>query len=103
MYGLANMSLFLFLVNFITALVGVQLLRGDVQEGSRFITWGEIFNSFLGVYQVFSSENWTTVLYDAASAEVPLRRSAIVVLFISGWMFFANCECTMQYHGICPD
>ena len=86
------MSLFLLLVNFITALVGVQLLRGDVQnDGNRFIDWGEIFNSFLGIYQVFSSENWTTVLYDAATSEVPLRQTAIVVLFIVGWFFFANC------------
>ena len=93
MYGLANMSLFLFLINYITALVGLQLLRGDLpQDGQTFITWGEVFNSFLGVYQVFSSENWTDVLYGAAQAEVPLKQSAIVVLFISGWMFFANCE-----------
>ena len=96
MYGLVNMSLFLLLVNYITALVGVQLLRGDVQNtGSRFIDWGEIFNAFLGIYQIFSSENWTSVLYDAATSEVPLRQSAIVVLFIVGWFFFANCE---QFH-----
>lgn len=92
MYGLANMSLFLFLINYITALVAVQLLRGDLQQtDDRFITWGEVFNAFLGTYQIFSSENWTNVLYDAAMAEVPLRQSAIVILFISGWFFFANC------------
>ncbi|EKM51356.1 uncharacterized protein PHACADRAFT_263446 [Phanerochaete carnosa HHB-10118-sp] len=91
MYGLANMSLFLLMINYITALVGIQLLRGDIQQdGSRFIDWGEVFNSFLGVYQIFSSENWTNVLYDAATAEVPLRESAVVVLFICGWFFFAN-------------
>ncbi len=90
------MSLFLLLINYLTALVGVQLLRGDVQSGAngdgKFIIWGEIFNSFLGIYQVFSSENWTDVLYDAAQAEIPLRQSPIVILFIAGWMFFANCE-----------
>ncbi|KAI0338514.1 hypothetical protein BDW22DRAFT_1362860 [Trametopsis cervina] len=91
MYGLVNMSLFLFMVNYITALVGIQLLRGDVtNDGNRFIDWGEIFNSFLGVYQIFSSENWTDILYDAATSEVPLGQSAIVVLFIVGWFFFAN-------------
>ncbi|KAI0791303.1 Ion transport protein-domain-containing protein [Abortiporus biennis] len=89
MYGLANMSLFLILINFITALVAVQLLRGDVVQGD-FIDFGEIFNSFLAIYQVFSSENWTDVLYGAAVPEIPLRQSAIVIIFISGWMFFAN-------------
>lgn len=91
MYGLANMSLFLILINFITALVAVQLLRGDVAKGT-FIDFGEIYNCFLAIYQVFSSENWTNVLYGAAEPEIPLGQSAIVILFISGWMFFANCE-----------
>lgn len=85
------MSLFLILINFITALVAVQLLRGDVAQGN-FIDFGEIYNSFLAIYQVFSSENWTNVLYRAAQPEAPLGQSAIVILFISGWMFFANCR-----------
>ncbi|KAF7794178.1 hypothetical protein EIP86_005309 [Pleurotus ostreatoroseus] len=91
MYGLANMTLFLLLINYLTALVGIQLLRGDVQSADgQLVDWGEIFNAFLGIYQVFSSENWTDVLYGAAQAEIPLRQSALVVLFIAGWMFFAN-------------
>lgn len=96
MYGLANMSLFLILINFLTALVAVQLLRGDVQKGD-FIDFGEIFNSFLAIYQIFSSENWTDVLYGAAEPEIPLKQSAIVVLFIAGWMFFANCALSYVY------
>lgn len=104
MYGLANMSLFLVLINYIVALVAIQLLRGDLQNnGDRFITWGEVFNSFLGIYQVFSSENWTNVLYDAAEAEVPLRQSAVAVLFIAGWMFFANCTLFVEYYSGTPD
>lgn len=91
MYGLVNMSLFLLMINYITALVAIQLLRGDVQKGN-FIDWGEVFNAFLGIYQVFSSENWTDVLYGAAVPEIALRQSAIVVLFIAGWFFFANCK-----------
>lgn len=98
MYGLANMTLFLLLINYLTALVGIQLLRGDVQSGDgQLVDWGEIFNAFLGVYQVFSSENWTDVLYGAAQSEIPLRQSALVVLFISGWMFFANCESPLTF------
>ncbi|KAI0073340.1 hypothetical protein K474DRAFT_1666711 [Panus rudis PR-1116 ss-1] len=89
MYGLANMTLFLLLINFLTALVAVQLLRGDVPTGD-FIDWGEIFNAFLAAYNVFSSENWTDVLYGSAVPEIPLRQSAIIILFISGWFFFAN-------------
>ena len=88
--GLANMVLFLMLVNYLAALFAVQLLRGDMQ-GSLIMNFGQIFTSFLAVYQVFSSENWTTVLYNAADAEVPLGQSWIVILFFVGWFFFANC------------
>ena len=91
MYGLANMSLFLIEINLLAALFAVQLVSGDVEAGN-LIDFGTLYNTFLGIYQVFSSENWTDVLYRAAEPEVPLRQSAVVVLFFAGWMFFANCE-----------
>ena len=91
MYGLANMSLFLIEINLLAALFAVQLVSGDIKRGDP-IDFGTLYNSFLAIYQVFSSENWTDVLYLAAVPEVPLRQSAITVLFIAGWMFFANCE-----------
>lgn len=91
MYGLVNMSLFLLLVNFIAALVAVQLLRGDI-SGASSINFGALFNAFLGIYQVFSSENWTTVLYGATQAEIPLGQVVIISIFISSWMLFANCK-----------
>lgn len=91
MYGLANMSLFLLLVNYIAALVSVQLLRGDLGSDVT-MNFGQLFNAFLAVYQVFSSENWTDILYGTSTAEIRLGQTVIVVLFISAWMLFANCE-----------
>lgn len=90
MYGLANMTLFLFLVNYISALAAVQLLRGDVGKDVA-TNFGELFNAFLSVYQVFSTENWPTVLYTAIKAENSLGQTVIVAIFIAGWMLFANC------------
>ncbi|KAH7908813.1 Ion transport protein-domain-containing protein [Hygrophoropsis aurantiaca] len=89
MYGLVNMTLFLMLFNFLAALIGVQLLRGDM-DGSQVMNFGQLFNSFLAVYQLFSSENWTTVLYDAADAEIPLGQAVVAVIFLSAWLLFAN-------------
>ena len=91
MYGLANMTLFLFLVNYISALAAVQLLRGDV-AGNVATNFGELFNAFLSIYQVFSTENWPTVLYAAINAESNLGQTVIVTIFIAGWMLFANCK-----------
>ncbi|TEB23953.1 high-affinity cell membrane calcium channel [Coprinellus micaceus] len=89
MYGLVNMSLFLILVNYIAALVAVQLLRGDLGD-DQDVNFGELFNSFLAIYTVFSSENWTDVLYGAAQAEIELGQTVLCLIFISGWMLFAN-------------
>ena len=91
MYGLANMALFLMIVNYLAALVAVQLLRGDFGNDVT-INFGEIFNSFLAMYQVFSSENWPDVLYAAGQAEVQLGQTVIVVIFVTAWMLFANCK-----------
>ncbi|KAF9557915.1 high-affinity cell membrane calcium channel [Agrocybe pediades] len=89
MYGLANMALFLVIINFIAALVSVQFLRGDFGDDLT-INFGEILNSFLAMYQVFSSENWVDVLYGAGMAEIPLGQTVIALIFISAWMLFAN-------------
>lgn len=92
MYGLANMTLFLMLINFLAALVGIQLIQGDM-SGTATMNFGQLFNSFLAVYQIFSSENWTTVLYNATDAELALGQAVIVCTFLSCWLLFANCKC----------
>lgn len=91
MYGLTNMSLFLILVNYLAALVSVQLIRGDMSSGDA-VNFSQLYNAFLAVYQVFSSENWTDVLYGAGQAELGLGQTVVVVLFISFWLLFANCK-----------
>ena len=90
MGGLVNMVLFLMIVNYLAALFAVQILRGDMQSDLA-MNFGEIFTSFLAIYQVFSSENWTNILYNSAVAEVHLGQAIIVILFFVGWFFFANC------------
>jgi hypothetical protein len=92
MYGMTNMILFLFLVNFIASLMGVQLLRGYMPADST-INFGNIYNAFLGMYQIFTAENWSTLLFAAAIASQPVRQSVVVILFMTGWILFANCTC----------
>jgi hypothetical protein len=85
------MSLFLILINYISALVAVQLLRGDF-KGDDATNFGELFNAFLAIWQVFSSEDWTSVLYGATSAELHLGQTLVVILFFASWMLFSNCK-----------
>jgi hypothetical protein len=85
------MTLFLLLVDLLAALVCVELIRGDM-DGSTMLNFGQLWNPFLAVYQIFSSENWTNVLYAAADAEISLGRAVIVTVFLSSWLIFANCK-----------
>ncbi|KAG6896194.1 hypothetical protein C0992_009767 [Termitomyces sp. T32_za158] len=89
MYGLANMSLFLIMTNYIAALAAVQLLRGDMDKDTA-MNFGDIWTSFLAIYQVFSSENWTDVLYSTTGAEIRLGQTIIVATFVSSWLLFSN-------------
>ena len=81
---------FLLLVNYIAALVAVQFLRGDLPS-TQLMHFGDVYYSFLGVYQLCSSENWTTVLYGAATSEVPFGQTVITLVYLSFWMLFAYC------------
>lgn len=91
LYGLVNMTLFLLLVNLLAALVCVELIRGDMND-SIGLNFGQLWNSFLAVYQLFSSENWTNVLYSTAIAEISLGQAVIVIVFLCSWLIFANCK-----------
>lgn len=90
LYGLWSMSVFLVLMNGLSALFAIQLLRPDLPADGT-VTFLQFFNAFLGTYQVFSSENWTDVLYAAIKAELPLGQAIIVAIFVTIWFLFANC------------
>ncbi|CAH7684043.1 Ion transport protein-domain-containing protein [Phakopsora pachyrhizi] len=89
--GLMNMILFLLSMNFFAALIGSQLLRGVIPKADGVeMTFYSLWNSFLAMYQVFSSENWTTVLYSAMSAQAANKQEFISGILITCWFLFAN-------------
>ncbi|PWY99256.1 hypothetical protein BCV70DRAFT_200837 [Testicularia cyperi] len=89
-----NMVLFLLLMVGLAALIAVQLFRGDIPQEDdgewTEMTFKHIFNSFLAMYQVFTAEDWTTVLFGTISNGVQYKQAVIAAIFISGWFFFAN-------------
>ncbi|GLB42802.1 putative calcium channel [Lyophyllum shimeji] len=89
MYGLANMSLFLLLINYIAALAALQLLRGDIGEDTP-MNFGDVWNAFLAMYQVASTENWPDILYSTTAAEIRLGQTVVVAVYVSTWLLFAN-------------
>ncbi|GAA6002347.1 calcium channel protein CCH1 [Rhodotorula paludigena] len=87
--GLLNMTVFLLLMTFITALIGVQFLRGIPGEDDGVMTYFQIYNAFLVQYQLLSSENWTDPLAVALAAQRGTWQIALTAIFMCGWMIFA--------------
>jgi hypothetical protein len=92
--GLFNMILFLFMMTFIAALMSSQFLRGEIPEEIEGqgpeMTFYQIYNGFLAIYQVLSSENWTTVLFSATGSSRNVFNIVLSCLFFAAWFAFAN-------------
>ncbi|KAI5283389.1 calcium channel protein, partial [Ascosphaera atra] len=90
-YGLINLILFVFMVTFLAAIFAIQLFKNQIpDDGDTNVTFGNIYNSFLGMYQILSSENWTDILYSATQNTVQWNTAWISAIFIIIWFMFAN-------------
>lgn len=93
--GLLNLIIFVFLITFLTAIFATQLFRGQIptvdDDGEDIsITFFHIFNSFVGMYQILSSENWTSILYNSTQYSSPWGTSWISAAFLIMWFILAN-------------
>lgn len=92
--GIGNLMLFVFLITFLMSLLAVQLFRGEIPQvdgGGETInvTFKNIYNSFLGMYQVLSSENWTDILYSVTAYTTTLHTAWIGAIFLIGWFILS--------------
>jgi hypothetical protein len=93
--GLLNLILFVFLMTYLAAIFAVQLFRGLIPKtnnaGNKIqITFFQIYNSFLGMYQILSSENWTSILYNATTFTAKDATAWISASFFIIWFILAN-------------
>jgi hypothetical protein len=93
--GLLNLIFFLFLMTFLSAIFATQLFRSQIPDkdptgATIMIKFSNIYNSFLGMYQILSSENWTTILYNATSYTTNYNTAWISAAFIILWFIVAN-------------
>ncbi|KAL2020188.1 hypothetical protein VTK56DRAFT_8712 [Thermocarpiscus australiensis] len=92
--GIANLMLFVFLITFLMAIFAAQLLRGQIPAQDADGEWikvpfNTIYNSFLGMYQVLTSENWTDILYNVTASTTHLGMAWIGAIFIIGWFILS--------------
>ncbi|EAS31482.3 calcium channel subunit Cch1 [Coccidioides immitis RS] len=92
--GLLNLILFVFLITFLTSIFAVQLFRDQIpkeKDGEVTpVSFFSIYNSFLGMYQILSSEDWTSILYSATESSAPWKTSWISAAFFIMWFILAN-------------
>ncbi|KAH8425977.1 calcium channel protein CCH1 [Aspergillus melleus] len=89
--GLMNLIVFVFLITYLAAIFATQLFRSqllDVDDAD--INFKNIYNSFLGMYIILSSENWTSMLYNATSYTYDYRTAWISATFLIIWFVVAN-------------
>lgn len=61
------------------------------------VTFATLFNSFLGMYQLLSSENWTTILFLVTKYEVGYNTAWIGAAFLIIWYILANCKSSTNF------
>lgn len=92
--GLINLIFFLFCAVYIGAIVACQLIRGDAPQEvygeEQEMTFKNIFNAFVAMYQILSSENWTTILYGVQSKEALFGQAWIGAIFFIVWFVFSQ-------------
>lgn len=95
--GLTNLIMFVMLLCFLAAIFATQIFRGQIpednDEGEAIrVPFFDIYNAFLGMYQIFSSENWTDIMYDVTSYNVLYNNGWIGAAFCIMWFILANCK-----------
>jgi hypothetical protein len=93
--GIGNLVLFVFLMTFLMSIFAVQLFRGELRRTDPYgniieVTFFNVYNAFLGMYQILSSENWTIILYNITSVDNAHRTDWIGAIFFIGWFILGN-------------
>ena len=93
--GLFNLIIFVFLFTFLAAILASQLFRGDIPQEDEsgdeiLVQFFDIWNSFIGMYQVFSSENWTVSMYNVTQFNQIFSTGWLGAMFFVLWFIIAN-------------
>lgn len=92
--GISNLMLFVFLITLLMSIFASQLFRGQIplqDNGGEDIniSFNTIWNSFLGMYQILSTENWTDILYNVTAYTTAYETSWIGAILLIGWFILA--------------
>lgn len=89
-----DVTLFYIMFVYLASILGCLLLQGVVptidQGGNSEFTFQTLGNSFLAMYVVSSTENWTGIMYNAIQFTDSVFARACVGTFFSVWLIMSN-------------
>ena len=88
--GLLNLIFFVFLLTLLVSILAAEMFRGtvpqvDSNQNSIKTTFQTLYNSFLGMYQILSSENWTDIMYHVTEYSVSYNTAWMAAAFFILW------------------
>ncbi|KAF9150964.1 calcium channel protein [Linnemannia schmuckeri] len=87
--GLLNLVMFIAVFVAVVSVMAGILFRENVDEKEEHMTFADFYVSYLGMYQIFSGENWTTILYSVMQSDVT-SQIVVATIFIIAFYSFAN-------------
>lgn len=91
-----NLTVFYFLMTYLCSLMACEMLRGivpleDPQSGEfNYASFADLSNSFVSLYVVGSTENWTAVLYPVVMQASNLFTRICYGAFFVAWFILSN-------------
>ncbi|GJJ69887.1 voltage-dependent calcium channel [Entomortierella parvispora] len=88
--GLLNLIFFIAMFLVVVSVMAGILFREIVDPTSTPMNFSDFYVSYLAMYQLFSGENWTDILYNVITSEIPWGQVVIATVFIIAFYSFAN-------------
>jgi len=84
------------MLNFFVALLACQLFRGilpsSISDGVYNITFSNPLNSFIGIYQILSTDLWSNILFDLTASGKASAAGILGPIFLMIWFMSAQCK-----------
>lgn len=90
-----DITIFYYLFVYLASLLACLLLQGVIPsmhspESDTFFSFQTLGNSFLGMYVVSTTENWTDILFSAVQAADSTFSRACIAAFFVAWLIMSN-------------
>lgn len=95
MKQLLDLTVFFFLITFLTSIIYSRFFEGsispeEIEDGEVHFNLQTLPNAFVSLYVITSTENWTDILYPMQGAQKTLAAKVFAASLLVGWFFLSN-------------